>query len=420
VNDPAAWLAERARAYRYEVTRVPLAELPRWHLGDELSHDTRRFFSVDGIAVATSFGKVARWTQPIIQQPEIGILGFLAKRIAGTLHLLAQAKMEPGNRVMVQISPTVQATPSNYTRVHGGRPTPFLDYFLGATRGRVLADLLQSEQGSRYFRKRNRSMIVEIPEHEELEHGEDFAWLTLGHLRELLAAGTSVNMNARSVLSCAYYEAADPADDREVAAMLTWLHDVKTEMQLDVRRIRLGDLEDWICDGESIRHASGNFFRVIGVDVRADGGREITAWRQPMLEPVHPGTVAFLCQRHGDRLDFLVHARAEPGFIDRVELGATLQLSPGNYADPSRLPPFAEYLSCPPEWVRFRAAQADDGGRFFHDDTMHLVIEVPEHERIELPPGFRWTSLRVLRRLMRCGYVVDIEARSLLACLGDQ
>src|SRR5262249_6550507 len=40
---PETWLADRARAYRYEVTPVPLAELPRWHLGDDLAHDTRRF-----------------------------------------------------------------------------------------------------------------------------------------------------------------------------------------------------------------------------------------------------------------------------------------------------------------------------------------------------------------------------------------
>lgn len=430
----AAWLAERARAYRYDVTPVPLGELAGWNLGDDLAHDTRRFFTIEGIAVETNFGRVPRWTQPIINQPEVGILGFLHKRIAGVPHLLAQAKMEPGNRVMVQLSPTVQATPSNYTRVHGGRATPFLDRFLGDTRGRVLVDLLQSEQGSRYLRKRNRNMIVEVPEHEELALGDDFRWLSMQQLRELLAAGLKINMNARTVLSCLPYDAAsEPAqrdafrdaaiashqatDDDELARTLTWLADRKTELAIDVRRIKLGELEQWICDRDSIRHASGNFFRVIGVSVTAAEGREIGAWKQPMFAPVHPGTIAFVCQRRAGRLEFLVQARAEPGFIDRVELGATLQVSTGNYARREDLPPFADLLSCPPEWVRFRAEQSDDGGRFYHDDTLHLVIEVPEDEPLDAPPSFRWVTLGVLRRLMRCGYLVDIEARSLLACL---
>jgi oxidase EvaA len=67
--------------------------------------------------------------------------------------------------------------------------------------------------------------------------------------------------------------------------------------------------------------------------------------------------------------------------------------------------------------VRFRAEQSDDGGRFYHDDTLHVVIELPEDEQLALPPTFRFVTLGLLRRLMRCGYLVDIEARSLLSCL---
>ena len=42
---------------------------------------------------------------------------------------LLQAKAEPGNINKIQISPTVQATKSNYTRVHGGKEIPYLRYF---------------------------------------------------------------------------------------------------------------------------------------------------------------------------------------------------------------------------------------------------------------------------------------------------
>ena len=50
------------------------------------------------------------WDQPIIDQPEIGFLGILCKEIKGSLHFLLQAKIEPGNKNFVQLSPTLQAT----------------------------------------------------------------------------------------------------------------------------------------------------------------------------------------------------------------------------------------------------------------------------------------------------------------------
>jgi oxidase EvaA len=436
--DPEAVLSARTQAHDFRVCEVPLRALSRWRLGDDLAHETRRFFTIEGLLVETNFGTTPRWTQPIIMQPEIGMLGFVAKRLGGVLHLLAQAKMEPGNHVTVQVTPTVQATPSNYLRVHGGRATPYLEYFLpGPARGRVLVDQLQSEQGSRYYRKRNRNMIVELPEDREVELGDDFAWLTLAQIRTLLATGNRVNMNARTVLGCIAFGPAetrpsDPGPFREavlashladakaeVDEASTWLADVKTEVHLDARPIPLGKLERWIVDDESLRHESGRFFRVIGVEVQA-GSREVVTWTQPMVAPVHQGQVLLLCQRREGLLRFLLQARVEPGFIDRVELAPTVQVAPGNIVRKSDLPPLAEYLSAPEAWVRLHAPQSEDGGRFYHADTDHLIVELPEDEQVELPPGFhgRWLTLAAIKRLMASGYYVDVEARSLVSCLG--
>ena len=434
--DPDAVLAERSAAQRFDVRPVLLRSVSRWRVGDiSLSHDTGRFFSVEGVAVETNFGPTRRWTQPIILQPEIGILGFLAKRIDGTLHLLAQAKMEPGNLTAVQFSPTVQATPSNYTRVHGGKETPHLHYFLEPSHRRVLVDQLQSEQGSRYYHKRNRNMVVEVPSDEVVTITSDFVWLALSQFHALLAAGNRVNMNARTVLSCLPYagevdesafddpfrfaaleSSLRPGTEVEFRSALDWFTRQQHDLRLVTKRIRLADLDDWIVDDESIRHSSGRFFQVIGVAITAES-REVDTWMQPMLAPTCEGSIAFLCQRRAGVLHFLVQARVEPGFMHRVELGPTLQFSPGNYCGQSDLPHFAEYLACPPGWLRMRATQSQDGGRFYHDQPTHLVIELPEDEVCEVPSSYRWMTLGMLQRMMRCGCGVDIEARSLMSCL---
>ncbi len=89
-----------------------------------------------------------RWTQPIIRQPEGGILGILAEEFDGVPHFLMQAEMEPGNPDLLQLSPTVQATRSNCTKVHCGAAVKYIEHLTQPCRGRVPADVLRSA-GSR-------------------------------------------------------------------------------------------------------------------------------------------------------------------------------------------------------------------------------------------------------------------------------
>ena len=140
------------------------------------------------------------WDQPIIDQPEIGFLGILCKEIKGSLHFLLQAKIEPGNKNFVQLSPTLQATRSNFTRVHGGKKPEYLDYFTNLKSNKIIVDCLQSEQGSRFFKKRNRNIIIYSKEKIELK--ENFKWLTLKQIKDLMLIDNFINMDTRTVISC--------------------------------------------------------------------------------------------------------------------------------------------------------------------------------------------------------------------------
>ena len=139
------------------------------------------------------------WDQPIINQPEIGYLGILTKEINGTLYFLMQAKIEPGNVNCVQISPTLQATKSNYSQVHKGKKPAYLDYFVNVKPDHVLLDQLQSEQGARFLRKRNRNIIIKVDE--DVEVLPDFRWMTLGQIKAFMHHDNMVNMDTRTVLS---------------------------------------------------------------------------------------------------------------------------------------------------------------------------------------------------------------------------
>ncbi len=180
------WLAERRQTHRCQIEQIPFENMKEWYFEPatgNLKHTTGKFFSIEGIHVETNAGPVSIWSQPIINQSEIGILGILTKKFNGIRYFLMQAKMEPGNIHLLQMAPTFQATRSNYTCVHSGCETPYLDYFLDSADATILVDNLQSEQGARFLRKRNRNMIVETTR--DVPVLEDYCWLTLGQIQKL-------------------------------------------------------------------------------------------------------------------------------------------------------------------------------------------------------------------------------------------
>ena len=127
------WIKEQNNKISVIVERIELNSTNKWSFNYDsgsIQHDTGKFFTIQGIEVSTNWGSINNWDQPIINQPEIGYLGFIVKEFNGVLHFLMQAKIEPGNINHVQLSPTIQATKSNYSQVHNGSKTLYLEYLV--------------------------------------------------------------------------------------------------------------------------------------------------------------------------------------------------------------------------------------------------------------------------------------------------
>ncbi|MBV9444882.1 MAG: NDP-hexose 2,3-dehydratase family protein [Streptosporangiaceae bacterium] len=431
------WLANRQRRNPFRVGRVPFADLTGWSFAPEtgdLVHESGRFFSIEGRHVRTDYGPVPEWWQPIIHQPERAILGILVREIDGVLHFLMQAKMEPGNANGVQLSPTVQSTPSNYLRTHKGSTSRYVEYFTEPGRGRVLVDVLQSEQGSWFSGKRNRNIIIEVSE--EVPPHDDFIWLSLGQILTLLHQPNLINMDARTVLSClpmTDHLAGDAGFRRAVSGSVrcvddgawqplingrSWLIERKSYYTLSTRTVPLSDVVGWHRDDREIRHHAGRYFRIIGVDVQASN-REVARWRQPLLAPCGLGLVAFLLRRIDGVLHVLAHADLRLGYRDTVELGPTVHCTPGNFVGvPDRLRPrYLDLVLSGAGRVRYDVVQSEEGGRFHHALTRHVLIEVDDDFPLDTPPDYTWLTMGQLMALVLASYQLNIEARSLLLCL---
>ena len=453
------WLAKLNKREYFQVSKISLAELRSWYFepatGD-MRHESGAFFSIRGLKVNTNIGPVQEWSQPIIDQPEVGVLGIITKKINGILYFLMQAKAEPGNINTHQIAPTVQSTRSNYTRRHNGKSTRYIEYFLDNTRTSVLIDQLQSEQGARFFQKRNRNVIVRLKDDEEIDLAPNYRWMTLGQLKRLMRLNNMVNMDARSVISTISYNperktSLEPVNEGDLGDCLknsnlvekplselhvklvmscccnvTPVHEMdellrklsyhKFQCRLETRIIPLKEVENWVCTEEKIHHKRNLYFSVIGLRVEA-AEREVKSWDQPIVEQCDQGIVGFIMREIEGVLHFLVQLKLESGNIDILGLAPTVQCITGSYRK-GNLPPYVEEMLEPVKCkVVLDTMQSEEGGRFYREENRNMLSLGDDSFPLDTPSRYLWMTLNQLKQFLKFNNFLNVESRSLLAII---
>lgn len=446
-----AWMKQQNDEVVSDIKQISLTELKGWSFRDDrIRHDSGKFFSIDGIRINTNYRNIPEWDQPIINQPEIGFLGFIVKKYKGVMHFLMQAKIEPGNLNIVQLSPTLQATRSNYTRVHGGKSPTYLEYFNGEKNVTVLVDQLQSEQGARFLHKRNRNIIVEVDENEELEVKTGFIWASLGQIKELLRYPNVVNMDSRTVISCIKFgsysehslklldvvknmtgiESTKPdsfmysvlsADNHlhDLQDIIQWITSLKFKYELTVKPIGISEMKHWVFDGDTIHHEDGKYFDVMGCRVEI-GNREVVSWDQPMVRSAQEGLMGFIVKKINGIYHFLVQAKLESGNFDVVELAPTVQCLTGNYRKGKNeytIPYLEQVLNSPEDKIWYSSYQSEEGGRFFQEQNLNIIVEVGDEFSVEVDENYCWMTLNQMLSFVTYNNYLNIAARSLLSAI---
>ena len=442
------WLSERNKTVNVNIRKVKFSELSQWEFSEgktKLMHTSGKFFSIDGIRVKTNYGRIERWEQPIINQPEIGYLGFITKVFDGILYFLVQAKIEPGNVNNVQLSPTLQATRSNYSQVHKGKAPRYLEYFKERARCTVLLDQLQSEQGARFLHKRNRNIIVQTEE--EIEVHEDFVWLTLGQIKKLIQQDNLVNMDTRTVISgipfgsfnsevIDFFRTIEQDNSKGIGLdmlgsalrnsnrlhsideIIAWFTELKCNYDLNIEKIPLSEVDDWIIDEYEIRHKDNKYFKVIATEVEISN-REVAKWMQPLVQPAQEGLIAFIIKKINGVYHFLVQAKLESGNFDVLEMAPTVQCLTGNYRQTKEgaLPFLDLVLNAPKRNIIFDTLQSEEGGRFYHEQNRNLLIKMDESFNEQIPENYCWMTLNQLNSFLKYNNYLNIQARSLISAI---
>jgi oxidase EvaA len=430
-SDILSWIEDRRLTIKYQIEPISLTELKSWVFTDtQIIHESGRFYQIQYMR---SHLNGREWDQPIINQPEIGILGFITKEIKGVLHFLVQAKIEPGNINIVQLSPTVQSTKSNFTKVHKGSSTPFVEYFLEGN-SKILVDQLQSEQGSRFFRKRNRNIIIEV--NEDLHH-ENYIWMTLGDMISMTKYSNTVNMDSRTVLSCIHFGSysfehvelrdflggcaldsswIDSLLRRDIyqhshPQILSMITELKFRREFKSGIIGLDEMDGWKFEDGRIKREDEKYFDVVGYNIFIEN-RESSSWNQPVIQPKSHGICCFFAKKFDGVYHLLVQLKDEIGSFDGVEMAPTIQTSEENL-DQS---PFFEDWSILIEQkdkILLDVMQSEEGGRFYQEQNRNIILEVDNIK--EIPSNYIWMTLNQLKTFLQYNNYVNIQTRSILS-----
>lgn len=441
-DDILQWVAERNANLTVNIEKVDFSYDGFWYYDRESGRVRNRndsFFQLSGFQKIED-GRVAA-EQPIILQMEIGYLGIICKKIGGTLNFLMQAKIEPGNVNAIQISPTIQATKSNFTQKHGGKAPSYLEYFVHSAGHRIIVDQLQSEQSSRFLKKRNRNIIIMLDEDEPIEVLPSHKWMTLGQLKTLMHYDNLVNMDTRTVLSCIPFSLSELADGElaEIEAMFrdkalfrsilkapdadqfhrifNTINDCKMYHSENTRLVPIHSLDSWEMTRREIACKSDYDFKVIYCRIEIEG-REVRCWEQPLVEAIGMYVFGvFTCVDGGVR-KFLVRALEEMGCFDTVELAPAVQLS--SVADRSAVDAVvARFLRMMEsgEGVLKDVVLSEEGGRFYHEQNRNVIIEIEKDAIGELPKGCFWVDYATLNGMIQYNNFVNIQLRNLMSLL---
>ena len=408
--------------YNEFVHPITLVECQHWVLADELHHITGRYFSICGV-------RSAEQEYLLIRQPEIGLLAVLVTKNKEQNHLLLQFKAEPGNIPLYQWAPTVQATISNYERVHGGKSTPFLDYFENDSE----ADVIASEQGDRFLMKFNRNALRLTQDEFEVTN-PFYRWIPATELKHYLRSSNSINTDLRSVLTSSDWTllatSSTPFEDDTLPArlrphfrnsfwhnrdeydksVLEWLSAAENENKRAYEIVPLPDLNSISIRPDGIFHLMNNTaIKYYHVHLPS---REISEWKQPLFNHSENLVCGLLFVIENDMALFYLRRCHQIGFGNRSELGPSFQTAIGNNAN-MEIP---EILTNRPPLLEVQ--QTDEGGRFFQNNCRYKIIEIAPAEKNEIQSadGY-WLSLGQIQLLSRRSKTITNELRTCLSLL---
>ena len=408
------WFNSQKKLNRIKIKTKKLNDLENWNYSKKLIfHSSQRFFKIVGIEVKSNFaGK--NWDQPIIVQNEKGILGIIKNK--KTKKYLLQAKVEPGNKNKLQLSPTVQATKSNYQRIHGGKKTSYLNIF----KTNKIKFISQPEQGYRYLFKFNKNAIVEIKK--KIQILKNFYWFSREDLKYLIKRKSVLNMDTVSVFSSFIKKNTIDLPFKKMNEINNWIRQNDKIFKLKIKVKPLANLINWKVKSDTITHKNNKHFSIVGINIICNN-REIKEWDQPIIKGKRLAFAGYLIKEFNKTDHYLCKYNKKPG-LKKSTLSCTINTSDlDNFNTNNHLISFEkkmirDFFFNKKKKIKkiFDNILSDEGGRFFHCEIKYKALKLLNKTKVKIPSNYFWISQNQMIEMIK-RKKLDIEARLLFGCV---
>ena len=401
------WISYQKKKNSMKSFKINISDILNWKIDNKKIYNcNRNFFSI--VPFKFKKGKTT-WFQPLIIQKEVGILGILKKKIQSADYYLLQAKVEPGNTKGIQLSPTVQATKSNYLQKHGGKKTNYLNFFIkNKLKTKTITNLKLSEQGTRYYNKSNNNILVDL-QNEKIKKLNNYVWVTKKNLEYLLKKKNLLNMDTISVLSSSIKKNIFDNPINKFSTIINILKQLKKRLIIKKTIISFNDLKNWKIFKDNISDTKKIFFSIFFLKIKTNS-REIKEWYQPIISDHYISLNGFLVKKKDQTNHYLLKAVQEPGLI-LPRFTSTISIKNFDYKKKNNDIKFYNFFK---KNKILKYINSDEGGRFYKNETHNLIYVLKEKDKISLSVDFIWASHNQIIDLIRKN-LLTIEARNLFA-----
>lgn len=397
-----SFLTSIIKEANFSLTQVKVSDQSSWRLDNgAFSHVSNGFFHVCGLE-----HDVTKTQKLMLFQPQSALTGLALYKNEGKVYVLLQARIEPGNTNVGQFGPTIQSTPANYLRMHGGKATACVDWFTQYKPGfRQLDSSMQFDLGERYFQKSKLHNYVEVDD--PFIPDPSMIWASLEAIFAALHEDHFLNADLRSLLSVfdwSHYLANTTLDLKNISQdesrFMQALFEGKNSGSGGWRVIDLQSLRDWAINDYGIEDKAGR-----GIDLimykTACTTREVVSWTQPLLRAKNKGHVQlFVRESDCGEPECLVTLAKESGICGNQTLLPSTVIYPGESTGPLELPADAVELAS--------FDQSDEGGRFIQHESTYQLIRV---KHMEAAANQYWISLSLLRKLLATSNQAGFQLR---------
>ena len=202
----------------------------------------------------------------------------------------------------------------------------------------------------------------------------------------------------------------------EINKIYQYINEVKMLDRSVVELVDLQSLDSWKWDDLGI-HSKHGPFRVVFCDIEIEG-REVRRWQQPLLEATGESTFGLIYCVDDSIMKFLIQTKSEVGCFDKIEIGPSVQLEPGDRSELSLVDALFKYNLDHDKGVEFSGLFSEEGGRFYHEQNRNIIMRIVKSDLPDpLPEGYFWADFQTLNILIQFNNCLNIQLRNLLSIL---